>query len=180
MAGVLVSTLGLLLAGTAPAQAETLTFHGETETIAEYLPCVSEFPSLEGFEITLTFNRVEHFSENKNGGHFTSTDAGTFAAVPVLFADEDGDGLPDFDEATESFVIAGPRDGESFTGRYTLHAGGNFQDGQSTFTFTFSGRGEGDDGTSVRWNSVEHITADGDPFDPAITPKVAFSRFNCR
>jgi hypothetical protein len=179
MAGAALAALGLVVAGMSPAQAETVTFHGETDTFGDYAPCASEFPSLEGFEITVTFNGVEHFNENGNGGHFTFTNTGTFAADPVWFADENGDGLPDFDEENEEFVIAGPREGESFDGKFTVWGGGNFQDGQSNFTFTFSGHGEGDEGTSLTWNSVDHITAEGDPFDPATTPKVAFSRFNC-
>jgi hypothetical protein len=164
------------------AAAETVTFHNETDTFADYVPCVSEFPSLEAFEITLTFNGVEHFNENNNGGHFTFTNTGTFSAVPVLLADADGDGEPDFDEETESFVIAGPREGESFTGKVTVWGGGNFnRSGIVASTFTFSGHGTGDEGTQVRWNSVDHITAVGDPFeDPAAIIKVAFSRFNCR
>src|SRR3546814_6414058 len=52
------------------------SFHNETDTFVDWVPCVSEFPSLESFEITLTFNGVEHFNENKNGGHFTFTNTG--------------------------------------------------------------------------------------------------------
>ena len=40
--------------------------------------------------------------------------------------------------------------------------------------------GTGDEGTEVNWNSVDHITSVGDPFeDPAAIIKTAFSRFNC-
>jgi hypothetical protein len=124
-----------------------VTFHQETATFGDYIPCVTEFPSLAGFEITITFNGVEHFNENKNGGHFTLTNTGTFSAEPVLFADANADGEPDFDEATESFVIAGPRAGESFSGRFTQWGGGNFnRSGIVATTFTFSGHGTGDEG----------------------------------
>jgi hypothetical protein len=152
-----------------------VTFHQETATFGDYIPCVTEFPSLAGFEITITFN------ENKNGGHFTFTNTGTFSAEPVLFADANADGEPDFDEATESFVIAGPRAGESFSGRFTQWGGGNFnRSGIVATTFTFSGHGTGDEGTDLNWNAVDHITSVGDPFeDPAAIIKVAFSRFNC-
>jgi hypothetical protein len=158
-----------------------VTFHQETATFGDYIPCVTEFPSLAGFEITITFNGVEHFNENKNGGHFTFTNTGTFSAEPVLFADANADGEPDFDEATESFVIAGPRAGESFSGRFTQWGGGNFnRSGIVATTFTFSGHGTGDEGTDLNWNAVDHITSVGDPFeDPAAIIKVAFSRFNC-
>jgi hypothetical protein len=161
--------------------AETETFHNLTETFGDYVPCASEFPSLEAFEITTTVNGVEHFNENKNGGHFTFTNTGTFSAVPVLLADADGDGEPDFDEESESFVIAGPREGESFAGKFTIWGGGNFnRSGIVASTFTFSGHGTGDEGTKVKWNSVDHVTSVGDPFeDPLAIVKVAFSRFNC-
>jgi hypothetical protein len=161
--------------------AETETIHNETTTFGDYVPCVSEFPSLEGFAITTTVNGVEHFNENKNGGHFTFTNTGTVSAVPVLFADADGDGQPDFDEETESYMIAGPREGENFTGRFTIWGGGNFnRSGIVASTFTFSGSATGDEGTDVKWNSVDHVTSVGDPFeDPTAIVKVAFSRFNC-
>jgi hypothetical protein len=161
--------------------AETETIHDETTTFGDYVPCVSESPSLEGFEITTTINGVEHFNENKNGRHFTFTNTGTLSAVPVLFADADGDGEPDFDEETESYVIAGPREGENFTGRFTIWGGGNFnRRGIVASTFTFSGSATGDEGTDVDWNSVDHTTSIGDPFeDPDAIVKVAFSKFNC-
>jgi hypothetical protein len=178
----MVAAVGLVL-GTSMtgASAETRTFHKETATFGDYVPCVSEFPSLEGHEITVTFNGVEHFNENDNGAHFTFTNTGTFSAVPVLFADEDGDGEPDFDEETGSFVIAGPREGESFSGKFTIWGGGNFnRSGIVNFTFTFSGHGVGDEGTKLKWNAVEHVTSEGDPFeDPAAIIKVAFSKFRC-
>jgi hypothetical protein len=173
---------GLFLALSAVgAAAETQTIHGATETFADYVPCVTEFPSLDAFEITITFNAVEHFNENKNGVHFTFTSEGTFSAVPVFLADNNGDGEPDFDEATESFAIAGPREGESFTGKFTNWGGGNInRSGTASFTFTFSGHGTGDEGSSVKWNFNDHITSEGDPFeDPAAIIKVAFSNVRC-
>ena len=182
LVGAIVA-VGLVMGVSATtASGETVTFHQETETFGDYAPCMSEFPSLEGFEITITFNGVEHFVENANGGHFTFTNTGTFSAVPVLFADANDDGEPDFDEVSESFVIAGPREGESFSGKFTVWGGGNFnRSGIVAFTFTFSGHGTGDEGTRLRWNSVDHVTSVGDPFeDPSAIVKVAFSRFNCR
>ena len=170
-------------AGDAGAQAETETetVHSGTETFGDYVPCVSEFPSLEGYEITVTFNGIEHFTGNKNGGHFTFTQTGTFSAVPVLLADADSDGEPDFDEETESFVVAGPRAGESFSGKFTVWGGGNFnRSGIHVFTFTFNAHGQGDDGTVVRFNSVDHITSEGDPEeDPDAVIKAAFSNARC-
>ena len=181
LAGALAAVLVFGLSATA-ASAETVTFHQETTTFGDYVPCVSESTPLEGYEITAIANGVEHFNENKNGGHFTFTNTAKFSAVPVLFADADGDGEPDFDEATESFVVAGPREGESFSGKFTVWGGGNFnKSGIVATTFTFSGHGTGDEGTEVNWSSVDHITSVGDPFeDPAAIVKVAFSRFNCR
>jgi hypothetical protein len=182
VAGAAMVAVGLVLgASVTGASAETQTVHHETETFGDYIPCVSEFPSLEGYEITVTYNGIEHFNENDNSGHFTFTQTGTFSAVPVLFADEDGDGLPDFDEETESFVIAGPREGESFSGKFTIWGGGNFnRSGIVAFTFTFSGHGVGDQGTNLKWNEDDHVTSVGDPFeDPAAIIKVAFERLRC-
>ena len=181
LAGVLAAVLVFGLSATA-ASAETVTFHKDVATFGDYVPCVSEFPSLEGFELTTTVNGVEHFNGNKKSGHFTFTNTGTFSAEPVFFADADADGEPDFDEETESFVIAGPREGESFSGKFTIWGGGNFNNsGIVTNTFTFSGHGSGDEGTKVNWSSVDHVTSVGDPFeDPTAIIKVAFSRFNCR
>jgi hypothetical protein len=177
--GLVAAPLVAVSAGSAGA--ETQRFHNETETFGDYIPCVTEFPSLEAFEITTTFNGVEHFNENKNGGHFTFTNSGRFSAEPVLLADANNDGEPDFDEESESFVIAGPREGESFTGKFTVWGGGNFnRSGIVANTFTFSGHGTGDEGTNVQWNSVDHVTSVGDPFeDQAAIIKVAFSRFHC-
>jgi hypothetical protein len=176
--GIVATAVAGVTAGSAAA--ETDTFH-ETTTFGDYIPCVSDFPSLEGFELTTTVNGVEHFNGNKNGGHFTFTTTGTVSGVPVLFADEDGNGEPDFDEETESYVIAGPREGESFTGRFTIWGGGNFnRSGIQASTFTFSGSATGDQGTAVQWNSVDHITSVGDPFeDPTAIVKSEFSRSNC-
>ena len=177
---VAVAAAMFLGLGVIGAAAETETFSGEM-TFADYVPCVTEFPSLEAFEITITFNGVEHFNENKNGGHFTFTNTGTLSAVPVFLADEDGDGEPDFNEETESFDVAGPREGESFTGKFTIWGGGNFMsNGTAEETFTFSGRATGDEDTEVKWNSTDHGTVQGDgPEDPDAIIRVAFNRFRC-
>lgn len=157
-----------------PASNETVTEHNGTETFGDYVPCAPA-SGLDGWEITLVYNGVEHFTENGNGGHGTFTEAGTFSAQPVVFADVDpADGQPDFDEATESFVIAGPRSGESFTGRFTIWGGFNEQaNGTQNGTFTFRGKGTGSEGAPVQWNGVFHGTAtDG-------IERVAFDRFRC-
>jgi hypothetical protein len=54
------------------------------------------------------------------------------------------------------------RAGESFSGRFTVWGGGNFnRSGIVATTFTFSGHGTGDEGTQVKWNSVDHTTSVG-------------------
>jgi hypothetical protein len=168
-------------AGAAPANNETTTEHNGTETFGDYVPCAPA-SGLDGWEITVTYNSVEHFTENGQGDHFTFTEAGTFSAAPVVFADVNpADGQPDVDPATESFVVAGPRTGESFGGRFTIWGGGNVRpDGVWEFTFTFRGKGAGDAGTPVQWNSVSHVTSQGDPEDPGSLVRVAFDRFRCR
>lgn len=176
-------TVTLLVAlGAVGARAETESFQDVTVTFVHYLQCVSDFPSLEGHEMTLTFNGVFHETENKNSTHFTFTNTGTLSAVPVLLADDDADGEPDVDEEDPaSFVVAGPREGESFTGKFAIWGDGNInRSGVATFTYTEDGRATGDEGTSVKWHFNDHATSEGDLFeDPDAIVKVAFMNSRC-
>ncbi|MGH8514484.1 MAG: hypothetical protein ACREV8_11210 [Gammaproteobacteria bacterium] len=173
-------SLGIVGAGAA-AETETTRFEG-SDTFADYVPCVSEFPSLEGFEITIEFEGVSHSTETENGHRFSERVSGTFSAVPVLLADEDENGEPDFDEATGSFVIAGPRDGESFTGTFADSGSGNFNKDDHTVTLrhTFKVRGIGDEGTDVNHHENAHITSlGGCPCDPSAIVRVDFIKAKC-
>jgi hypothetical protein len=177
---VVVLTVFFVGVGAVAAGAETQTVHHGTDTFADYIPCVTEFPSLDGFEITVTYNSVERFSDT-GGDHGSFHQTGTASAVPVVLADEDGDGEPDFDEEIGSFAVAGPREGESFTGKFKIHGTFNATpSGTFTDTFTFSGHASGDEGTTVHWNDLGHFTADGDPGqDPDAIIRAAFEQANC-
>jgi len=59
----------------AAANPETTHEHHATETFNDQVPCVG--PG----EITITYNEVDHMTENANGFHATFTQTGTFSAV---------------------------------------------------------------------------------------------------
>jgi hypothetical protein len=154
---VLAALLAALVwpAGTAladRAQPTTTTEHNATETFHDELPCVGLA------EITLTYNEVEHVTENSTGFHFTFTQTGTFSAV--LDA------------------------GGTSAGRFTIWGGGNsdLTGERANGTFTFSGTVKSGVGAGTSWNSVMHFTG---PIDPATgepifdLAKVAFDRFSC-
>ena len=161
---------GVFVAGTAAflpatAGAETITEQGVTETFADYVPCANdpEVTPLEGWEITTTTNTIEHGSSNKNGEHATFTETGSFHAEPVYLLDADNDGFPEFDEETESFTVAGPRDGVTYDGHFTIWGGFNGNKSNANGTFTFSGNGTGDDDSTVSWHFVSHFAEDDSP-----------------
>ena len=154
--GVLAfGALSLSAGGTAWGSGPADTEHSGTETFVDVVPCNED---LGAYTITVTYNGIEHETENKNGQHFTFTQTGTFAATPV-------DGI-----------------GETFTGRFTVWAGGNTNPNVSNFTVTFSARGTGSDGTTFRTNDNTHITTEGpgNPFDPDTATRVAFENTRCR
>lgn len=181
MVTVGVTVMLIVALGAVGVRAETESFQDITVTFVHYATCVSDFPSLEGHEMTLTFSGVFHENENRNGAHFTFTNTGTLSAVPVFYSDNDGDDEPDVDEGTGGFVVAGPREGESFTGKFAIRGGGSMnRSGVTTFTYTDDGRATGDEGTSVQWHFNDHATAEGDPFeDPDAIVKVAFQKSRC-
>ena len=79
MAGLVGATfvvaMSLAPAGAWAADTETTHEHNATETFHDEVPCVGTG------EITLTYNEVEHATENSNGFHATFTQTGTFTAV---------------------------------------------------------------------------------------------------
>ncbi|MEO7836271.1 MAG: hypothetical protein ABIS21_01360 [Acidimicrobiales bacterium] len=146
--------LSLGVGGTAWGSGPADTQRSGTDTFVDVIPCNE---NLGDYTITVTFNGIEHSSENNNGQHFTFTQTGTFVATPL-----DGSG-------------------ETFTGRFTVWGGGNTNPNVSNFTFTFSARGTGSEGTTFRANDNAHITTEGpgDPFDPATATRVAFENTRC-
>src|SRR5262249_22941358 len=59
----------------AAANPETTTEHRATETFHDLVPCIGDG------QITITYNAVEHTTENASGFHATFTQTGTFSAV---------------------------------------------------------------------------------------------------
>ena len=101
--GLLV--LGLVLVG-APAFAQpppvttTTVEHNATETFIDVVPSCTVDPNAPTYEITLTYNEVEHITDFGDGRvHETFTQTGTFVAVPV-----DDPSLPTY---TGKFMIWG-------------------------------------------------------------------------
>lgn len=106
--------------------------HGATETFVDVIPCLGDAL----FEITLTYNEVDHVTTLPNDTvHATFTQTGTFSAVPV-----DDPSLP------------------SFSGHFTIWGGfnGNAKNAEGTFTFTIHGTGS--DGSQIDFHETMHFT----------------------
>ena len=135
----------------AAANPVTTTEHHATETFQDQVPCIGTG------EITITYNEVDHTTENANGFHTTFTQTGTFSAV----MDQGG----------------------TSSGRFTTW--GNFNTDttgqQANGTFIFSLTVKSGVGAGTHFNENSHFTgpvdADGNPiFDLA---KVAFDNARC-
>jgi hypothetical protein len=124
-----------LTVGTAPhalaagAVTETFTEHGGTDTFTDVVPCGAE----GAYDITITYNTVEHATFGPKSVHFTFTVTGTFVAVPQDPA------LP------------------TYTGHFTESGGFNENAKNASGTFTFSLHGTGSDGSTITFNAVEHF-----------------------
>jgi len=135
----------------AAAHPQTTTEHHATETFHDQVPCVG--PG----EITITYNEVDHSTENAHGFHATFTQTGTFSAV----LDQGG----------------------TSSGRFTNW--GNFNTDttgqQANGTFIFSLTVKSGVGAGTHYNETAHFTgpvdADGNPIFSLA--KVAFDRINC-
>jgi hypothetical protein len=141
----------------APPEHEKNIEKNATETFTDIVPC---HPELGDYDITTTYNEQEHStSTDDSSGHFTFTQTGTFSAVPS----------------------AGNTNTETFTGRFNVWGGGNFNSKQSEETFTFNVSGTGSQGTTFREHDNAHVVTDGpgDPEDPATPVKVAFDHDVC-
>ena len=139
-----------------PAETHTERFKGVTETFTDVNPCTGD-PA----DVTITYQGVFHMTQLASGElHITGTLTGTFALVPH------DSSLP------------------TYTGRFAQWFGENHNRNQAAATFTFSGRGTGSDGSTLKFHAVSHITADVIDFStdpPTISGvTVAFDRFTCR
>lgn len=130
------------------------TRHQASETFFDTVPCASDTGF---FEISLLFNSVEKMSER--GGHFTQT--GQFTAVPVTPTQtevEEHDG-----HEHEHVVAAEPRDGATYSGRFTIS--GTFRQNKrvNVETFTFRARGTSTSGDEIHAHGLFHeTTVNGD------------------
>jgi len=119
-------------AGAAPPVTETNNVHGGTETFIDVAPTCEEGGPL--YEITLTFNAVEHTTAFADGRfHATFTQTGEFVAVP--------------------FGHTGP----GASGHFTVWGGFNQNEKSVNGTFTFNVNGQFDDGTRISTHLVDHF-----------------------
>src|SRR4029453_6247957 len=87
------------------------------------------------YEITLTYNEVEHATIFPDGReHDTFTQTGTFVATPV-----DDPALP------------------TYTGKFTVWGGFNANGGAVNGTFTFNVHGTGSDGSTISVHQTDHF-----------------------
>ncbi len=142
----LLAALALVSAvciGIVPAHAAattyTQTYKDQTESFTDTLFCSPQL-----YDITLTYNGVEHVTVRPGGAYDPSTDegvnysltetqTGSFSAVPT-------NGV-----------------GPSYSGTFTFWDGGSVNaSGDGAFTFTLSIRGTGSDGSSFSPHVVIH------------------------
>ena len=110
---------------------DTTTEHGVTENFVDVVPCGID-PAAP-FDITITYNEVDHSTFGPKSSHFTFTQTGTFVAVP-----QDAS-LP------------------TYTGHFTMWGGFNGNSKSASGTFTFSLHGTANDGSTITLNSIEHF-----------------------
>jgi hypothetical protein len=135
--------------------------HNLDETFVDVVPCIGDF------ELHTVANATQHGVSNKNGDWETFTETGTFEtgdrAINVV-RNDNGDVL------SWGLVPANVQ----YSGHFTIWGNFNGNPREWNSTFTFSGHGTGSDGTSFRWNNLEHINVTGE-----IT-RSAFDRSSCR
>jgi hypothetical protein len=149
---VLIALAGLTLGGVADALAangavsETTTEHNITETFLDVIPCGADEEAL--YDITITYNLVEHSTIGPKSVHFIFTQTGTFVAVPQ------DSSLP------------------TYSGHFRERGGFNESARTANGTFTFSLHGTADDGSTITFNTFEHfnVSAQG------VTNEFSFAR----
>jgi hypothetical protein len=128
------------VAGAGPPETQTVTGKA-TETFVDVVPMCQEGGS--PYEITLNYNFVEHSTVSDSGAHFTFTQTGTFVAVALEEGHQDA------------------------AGRFTIWSGFNQNPGGAVSgTFTFSVRGQFEDGTRINTHDTDHfnVTPNGAEF----------------
>jgi hypothetical protein len=154
----LLGLAALLMLPAAPAFAQAKTFtttSAGTHTDPASNPCTGDPGTF-----TITYTGVFHITQNAAGGTRT---AGTLTGMFAFDATDPA--RPDY------------------TGRFTQTFGDNTNSNNQLATSTFTVRGTGTDGSTVRFHTVAHITAQtidlsSDP--PAVTGvTVNFDRLHC-
>jgi hypothetical protein len=118
----------------AGAVSTTTTEHHETDTFTDVVPCGAN-PSAP-YDITITYNEIDHMTLGPNSIHFTFTQTGTFVAVPQ------DSSLP------------------TYTGHFTTWDGDNENARSASGTAIFELHGTGTDGSTIVFNSTEHFNVD--------------------
>jgi hypothetical protein len=118
----------------AGAVSTTTTEHQGTDTFTDVVPCGADPNAL--YDITLTYNEIDHVTTGPNSIHFTMTQTGTFVAVPQ------DPSLP------------------TYTGHFMIWDGDNDNAQTASGTFTFDLHGTGSDGSTITFNAVEHFNVD--------------------
>jgi hypothetical protein len=175
---------GPALAGAGTSHPDAATFHNAVETFADTVPCHDD---LGGYLITTTYNGQLHSTANDNGFWITGTETGTFAASPIqVETDSQGNLVRDPDSGNLIPIVDAsgnpiPRDGESFSGKFTDWFGASINRNESVLTETFNIHGVGSAGTSFAAHDNGHVVTDGagDPFDPNTPLKLAFDHSTC-
>jgi hypothetical protein len=122
--------LGAIPAAAAPPETVTIVEKNVTDTFVDTFRC--EFA--EEFEITVTFNHIEHVTAFPDGRvHFTFTDTGTFEAEALDPTQPDA------------------------SGRFTIWGGFNDNGKTVNGTFTLSITGRFEDGTRINTQAVDHF-----------------------
>lgn len=139
----------------APAETDTITVHGVTESSADVNPCTGD-PAT----VTVTYNAVLHTTVLPTGDLLiTSTLTGTFVIDPL---DPD---LP------------------SYVGHFVDFSNQIYNRNEDLATFTTRATGTGTDGSRLRFGVIAHVTADTVDVstDPPTTTglKVIFLKFSC-
>jgi len=123
----------------------TQNWHNVTETSTDVNPC-SGAPGT----LTLTYNAIFHVTTLENGTYWaTFTQTGAFSFVP-------------FDSSQPSY-----------TGRFTVWDGDNWNNRNTTETVTFNLKGTGSDGSTLTLHETEHLSTS------ASGATLAFDKLRC-
>jgi hypothetical protein len=118
-------------ASASPPETETITGK-DTDTFIDVAPTCEGGGPL--YSITIEFNFVEHSTVSADGAHFTFTNTGTFVATALDPSEPDA------------------------SGRFTQWGGFNENPGGAVNgTFTFSVRGQFEDGTTINTHLTDHF-----------------------